>query len=155
LETIKTLAHSLEDIFKALFNEELEIDAEVENLILLAYDCLTLAFNGATYHGQFDSEQAMANAEPVFAQIEAQLGDFLRGAANNMPSSVDLGVDIALSIFEVDVAQGIDRLKSVLADPQALEVAGELRAQAEIFAGLAELLSLPDLERSRLWRFQP
>ncbi|MBW4638281.1 MAG: hybrid sensor histidine kinase/response regulator [Gloeocapsa sp. UFS-A4-WI-NPMV-4B04] len=143
LETIKTLAHSLEDIFKALFNEDLEIDAEVENLILLAYDCLRLPLMEQLTTGQFDSEQAMANAEPVFAQIEAQLGEFLRGAANNMPSSVDLGVDIALSIFEVDVAQGIDRLKSVLADPQAFEVAGELRAQAEIFAGLAELLSFP------------
>ncbi len=143
LETIKTLAHSLEDIFKALFNEELEIDAEVENLILQAYDCLRLPLMEQLTSGQFDSEQAMANAEPVFAQIEAQLGDFLRGAASNMPSSVDLGVDIALSIFEVDVAQGIERLKNVLADPQALEVAGELRAQAEIFAGLAELLNLP------------
>lgn len=143
LETIKTLAHSLEDIFKAFFNEELEIDAEVENLILQAYDCLRLPLMEQLTNGQFDSEQAMANAEPVFAQIEAQLGDFLGGAASNMPSSVDLGVDIALSIFEVDVAQGIERLKSVLADPQANEVGGELRAQAEIFAGLAELLNLP------------
>lgn len=143
LETIKTLAHSLEDIFKALFNEELEIDADVENLILQAYDCLRLPLMEQLTTGHFDSEQAMANAEPVFAQIEAQLGDFLKGGAADMPSSVDLGVDIALSIFEVDVAQGLDRLASVLAAPQAYEVAGELRAQAEIFVGLAELLGLP------------
>ncbi len=143
LETIKTLAHSLEDIFKALFNEELKIDADVENLILQAYDCLRLPLMEQLTTGHFDSEQAMANAEPVFAQIEAQLGDFLKGGAADMPSSVDLGVDIALSIFEVDVAQGLDRLASVLAAPQVNEVAGELRAQAEIFVGLAELLNLP------------
>lgn len=142
LETIKTLAHSVEDIFKALFNEELEIDAEVENLLLLAYDCLRLPLMEQVNTGQFDSEQAMANAEPVFALIEAELGDFLKGA-NDLPSSVELGVDITLSIFDVDVAQGLDRLTSVLADPQASEVAGELRAQVEIFAGLAELLNLP------------
>jgi chemotaxis family two-component system sensor histidine kinase/response regulator PixL len=33
LETIKTVAHSLEDIFKALFNPELTIDLEIEALL--------------------------------------------------------------------------------------------------------------------------
>jgi len=92
--------------------------------------------------GYFDPEQAMINAEPVFAEIEAQLGDFI-GAAGELPSSIDLGVDIALSIFEVDVAQGLERLEAVLAHPQDEEVAGELRAQAEVFSGLAELLCMP------------
>lgn len=142
LETIKTLAHSVEDIFKGLHNPELEIDAEVEHLLLQAYDCLRLPLIEQITTGQFDSEQAMANAEPVFAQIEAQLGDFLK-AAGDLPSSIDLGVDIALSIFDVDVAQGLERLTNVLANPQGEEVAGELRAQAEVFAGIAELLNLP------------
>ncbi|UBF24708.1 hybrid sensor histidine kinase/response regulator [Kovacikia minuta CCNUW1] len=48
------------------------------------------------------------------------------------------------SIFEVDVVQGLERLASVVASPQDFEVAGELRAQAEIFAGFAELLRLPE-----------
>lgn len=142
METIKTLAHSLEDIFKALFNEDLEIDAEVENLLLQAYDCLRVPLTEQITTGQYNSDQAMANAEPVFTKIEARLGDFLGGSAE-LPGSIELGVDIALSIFDVDVAQGLERLELVLANPQANEVAGELRAQAEVFAGLAELLNLP------------
>ena len=134
LETIKTLAHSLEDIFKALFHEELEIDTEIESLLLQAYDCLRLPVMEQITHGQFNREQAMAEAEPVFAQIEARLGDYLGGAAE-MPGSIELGVDITLSIFEVDVAQGLDRLAHVLAAPQKEEVSGELRAQAEVVAG--------------------
>jgi CheY-like chemotaxis protein len=47
------------------------------------------------------------------------------------------------SIFEVDVAQGIERLAMVLENPQNHEVEGELRAQAEVFAGFAEILGLP------------
>jgi len=143
LETIKTLAHSVEDIFKGLHNPELEIDAEVENLLLQAYDCLRLPLMEQINTGQYDSEQAMAMAEPVFAQIEAQLGEYLKGGAGDIPSSVELGVDIAASIFEVDIAQGLERLESVLAAPQDQEVEGELRAQAEVFAGIAELLNLP------------
>ena len=110
LETIKTLAHSLEDIFKGLHNEELEIDDSVEGLLLEAYDCLRIPLMEQLNTGQFDLDQAMAAAEPVFARIEAQIGEYLRGA-DTLPSSIDLGVDIALSIFEVDVAQGIERLK--------------------------------------------
>jgi len=142
LETIKTLAHSLEDIFKSLHSEELLIDAEVESLLLSAYDCLRLPLMEQITTGQFNSDQAMVMAEPVFAQIEARLGDFLRAAAD-LPTSVELGVDIALSIFEVDVAQGLERLSSIVTHPQDQEVAGELRAQAEVFAGIAELLELP------------
>ncbi|HCF29568.1 MAG TPA: hybrid sensor histidine kinase/response regulator [Cyanobacteria bacterium UBA11049] len=142
LETIKTLAHSLEDIFKGLHNEELEIDDSVEGLLLEAYDCLRIPLMEQINTGQFDLDQAMAAAEPVFARIEAQIGEYLR-AADTLPSSVDLGVDIALSIFEVDVAQGIERLKEVLAQPQGKEIAGELRAQVEVFTGIAEMLNLP------------
>ena len=142
LDTIKTLAHSLEDIFKALHHEELVIDDKVEGLLLQAYDCLRVPLIEQLETGYFDPEQAMTNAEPVFAQIEAQFGDFI-GAEGELPSSIDLGVDIALSIFEVDVAQGLDRLAFVLANPQGEEVAGELRAQAEVFSGLAELLCMP------------
>ena len=81
LETIKTLAHSLEDIFKALFHEDLEIDTEIEDLLLQAYDCLRLPTIEQITTGKFDSDKAMAQAEPVFARIEARMGDFLGGNA--------------------------------------------------------------------------
>ncbi|MBW4664094.1 MAG: hybrid sensor histidine kinase/response regulator [Chroococcus sp. CMT-3BRIN-NPC107] len=142
LDTIKTLAHSLEDIFKALHHQELIVDDKIEGLLLQAYDCLRVPLTEQLETGYFDPEQAMSAAEPVFTQIEAQLGDFI-GAEGDLPSSIDLGVDIALSIFEVDVAQGIERLAKVLEHPQDEEVAGELRAQAEVFSGLAELLCMP------------
>jgi chemotaxis family two-component system sensor histidine kinase/response regulator PixL len=144
LETIKTLAHRLEDIFKALHSEELKIDSDLESLLLQAYDCLRLPLMQQIRTGQLNTEQALAAAEPVFAKIEAQLKDYL-GGESFLPSSVELGFDIALSIFEVDVAQELDRLSAVLANPQNTPIAGELRAQAEVFTGIAELLSLPGL----------
>ena len=142
LETIKTIAHRLEDIFKALHNKELEIDAELESLLLQAYDCLRLPLMEQIMAGHFNAEQAIAIAEPVFAKIEAQLGDFLTGE-EVLPNAVELGIDITLSIFEVDVAQELERLTNVLAHPESNQVAGELRALADVFTGIAELLSLP------------
>ncbi|NJN75139.1 MAG: hypothetical protein HC796_01330 [Synechococcaceae cyanobacterium RL_1_2] len=54
-----------------------------------------------------------------------------------------MGVDVVSSIFEVDVAQEIERLKMAIANPQEQQIAGELRACAEVFSGFGEMLNLP------------
>jgi len=143
LETIKTLAHRLENIFKALYNESVEIDINLESKILQAFDCLRLPLMEQINSGNFNAEQALAIAEPIFAEIEEELGDAITQADNYIPSFSELGVNIALSIFEVDVAQGLEHLAVVVANPSNYEVAGELQAQAEVFAEFAELLKLP------------
>ena len=144
LESIATLAHRLENIFKVLYSDELDIDTDLESQLLQAYDCLRLPLMEQIQTGYFDPSQAFDLAEPIFAQLEERFSDQLSQAETYMPSSADLGVDMTQSIFEVDVAQGIERLSVVVANPQNYEVAGELRAQAEVFAGFAEFLNLPD-----------
>ncbi|MEO8892109.1 MAG: hybrid sensor histidine kinase/response regulator, partial [Coleofasciculaceae cyanobacterium] len=89
-------------------------------------------------------EQALAAAEPIFAQIEERLGDALTQDDVYIPSSTELGINMAISIFEVDVGQGLQHLKMVAAHPENFQVAGELRAQAEVFYGFAELLNQPE-----------
>ncbi|MDJ0716304.1 MAG: hybrid sensor histidine kinase/response regulator [Prochloraceae cyanobacterium] len=143
LDSITTLSHRLEDIFKSFYNEEVEIDTELETLLLQAYDCLKEPLMGLLEAGEFDGEQALSNAKPIFSKIEDRLGDVLARADDYIPTSKDLGVDIVASIFEVDVAEGLERLVNVIANPREYEIAGELRAQAEVFAGFAELLNLP------------
>ncbi|NJP17679.1 MAG: hybrid sensor histidine kinase/response regulator [Hydrococcus sp. CRU_1_1] len=142
LNAIKTLAHRLEDIFKALYSDTVEIDTELESLLLQGYDCLKNPLMEQIKVGSFDSEASIQVAESIFKQIEVLLGDSLAHADQYIPTSSDLGIDIVSSIFEVDVAQGLDRLASVIANPQDYEVTGELRAQAEVFVGFAELLGL-------------
>ncbi len=141
LDAIKTLSHRLEDIFKALHQEDLVIDEQLETWLLQAYDCLRLPLMEQINTGYFDAEEAIAVAEPLFAEIEEELKDYL-GKEDFLPSSVELGIDITLSIFEIDVAQGLERLIDVLADPEHNVVAGELRAQAEVFSGIGELFNL-------------
>src|SRR5919202_3649579 len=146
LEAIATLAHRLENIFNALYSETLEIDTDLESQLLQAYDCLRLPLMEQITMGRFDIEQALALGDPIFVQIEEKLGDALIQADNYIPSSSDLGIDMTKSIFEVDVSQGLEHLATVVAHPSDYEVAGELRAQAEGFAGFAELLNQPALE---------
>lgn len=143
LEAIKLVAHRLEDVFRALYNRSVEIDPELEGLLLQAYDCLRIPLLQQITIGSVDYGATLAAVEPVFSLIEEHLGDALAQIDNYMPMSSELGVDLVASIFETDVVQGLERLATVIANPQDFEVAGELRAQAEVFAGFAELLNLP------------
>ncbi len=141
LEAIATLAHRLETLFKVFYDESLEIDTDLESQLLQAYDCLRLPLMEQIKVGSFDAENALALADPIFTQLEERFGDALAQVDSYMPSSADLGIDMTKSIFDVDVQEGLEHLAVVVAHPQDYEVAGELRAQAEVFAGFAELLS--------------
>jgi two-component system, chemotaxis family, sensor histidine kinase and response regulator PixL len=141
LPGIQKIAHRLEDVFRALYRQEAEIDLDVEELLLQAFDCLRTPLVEQIETGFYDAEQAIAKAEPIFSVLENYLGDSI-GADLELPTAAELGFDIAQVVFSGDVTMGIERLKSVLAHPEVEEVAGEIRAQAEVFSGIAELLNL-------------
>lgn len=143
LGAIELLAHRLEDFFKALYSDEVEFDAELEGLLLQGYDCLSNPLTEQIEVGTFDEEAALLTAEPVFAALEVRLEDALKNADNYIPSSNDLGVDIVESIFEVDVVQALEHLQAVVAAPANCNPAEELQGTLEMFAGFAELFSLP------------
>ncbi len=140
LEGIKTIAHKLEDVFRSLYRFEGEIDADVEGLLFQAYDCLRLPLMDQLQSGQYESAAAIAAAEPVFEVLKLYLGDTDEDV--ELPTAAELGVDIVQIVFEGDVQLGIVRLQSVLANPEGVPVAGEIRAQIEVFSGIGELLNL-------------
>lgn len=142
LEAVKIIAHHLEDIFKALYIETVEIDSQLESWLLEASDRLKDPLMQEITIGKCDWESALSATIPILTKIEARLGDAIAAADNYIPTSTDLGVDMVASIFEVDVAEGLNRLANVLANPKDYEVAGELRAQSEVFAGFAEMFNL-------------
>lgn len=143
LEPIKAIAHRLEALFKALYSDTLTLDSDLESQLLRAFDCLRLPLTQQLTQGTFDGDQALAQAEPILHDLETHLANAMAETENFIPSSSELGFDMTTSIFEIDVQQGLERLATVLQQPEAHEVAGELRAQAEIFMGFAELLDLP------------
>lgn len=146
LEAIASLAHRLENIFKALYSDKLEIDTSLEGQLLQAYDCLRLPLMQQVVMGGFDAEHALAAAEPAFAQIEATLGDILQQIDHyDIPTSAQLGVDMTLSILEIDVSEQLERLTAAIATAQVDRVEAELRSQIAILIELAEILNKPGL----------
>ncbi|MCA1991762.1 MAG: Hpt domain-containing protein, partial [Coleofasciculus sp. S288] len=142
LETIKSVAHSLEDIFKALFNPNVLVDAEVEALLFEGYECLRLPLTAALTGGSVNSAEILDRTATIFALLQEKLGDCFSEEAQ-IPSSLELGFDVTQSIFEVGVTQRLDEIASVVASSDPIEVGNTLRTQAEVFLGLGESLNLP------------
>ena len=140
LDGIKTISHQLEDVFRTLYRFEGEIDADVESLLLQAYDCLRVPLMDQLQSGHYESASAIAAAEPIFDVLKMYLGEIDEDA--ELPTAAELGVDIIQIVFEGDVQQGISRLQNVLANPEGVSVTGEIRAQVEVFNGIGELLNL-------------
>jgi chemotaxis protein histidine kinase CheA/CheY-like chemotaxis protein len=142
LETIKTVAHSLEDIFKALFNPDLSIDPDIEALLFEGYECLRLPLNAELTGGNINHAEILDRTAAIFAQLQEKLGDCF-GAESHIPSSVELGFDVTQSIFEVGVNQRLEEIAAVIASAEPAAIATLLRTQSEVFQGLAESLNLP------------
>ncbi|MGF1513773.1 MAG: response regulator [Elainellaceae cyanobacterium] len=142
LDAIKAISHRLEAIFKSLYSDSLTIDSALEAQLLAAYDCLRLPLGELFETGAFDAEAALEAAEVILSPLEELCHDAIEQTKDFVPSSSDLGVNMAVSIFEVDVAAGIHRLETVAASAPN-DISAELRAQADVFFGFAELLSMP------------
>ena len=142
LDTIKLIAHRLEDFFKALYSDKINFDDQLENLFLKAFDGLRDPLVEQMEAGDFDEEEALLTVAPVFDQLEEILGEALKEADSYIPSANDLGVDIVESIFDIDVQQSLDHLVSVTNSPNQFDVAQELNEQLEVLSGFAELFNL-------------
>ncbi|MGD1948739.1 MAG: response regulator [Leptolyngbyaceae cyanobacterium] len=143
LETIKIIAHRLEDVFKALYSDTVVVDEDLETLLLRAYDCLRHPLQAQIDTGQFNEKQALAAFESIFGELDVRLGPAMEATDGFMPSAADLGVDIVASIFEIDVADVLSELRQILSTPQNYSCGQELQTQLEILNGFAELVELP------------
>ncbi len=146
LDTIKTIAHSLEDIFKALYNPNVVIDGELQALLVEGYECLQLAVTAEVTNSNINADGLLDRATTAFAQIQQKLGDAF-GTETHIPTSEELGFDIVKSIFEVGVKQRLESLNQAISNPpNQSEFCELLHSQSEVFIGLAESLNLPGLQ---------
>jgi two-component system, chemotaxis family, sensor histidine kinase and response regulator PixL len=145
LEVIKMIAHFLEDVFNALYNPSVVVDAELQTLLVQGYECLSIALNTKLIGSTVNDEELLQRATSIFTDLQEKLGDAFGGEAH-IPTSEELGFDIVQSVFEVGVQQRISSIaEAVNNPPNNDELIDFLQSQGEVFLGLAESLNLPGL----------
>ena len=142
LEAIEDLAHQIENIFRILDHPELPFDRDLDKLLFQLYDCLhrlvTCEINREPLPAGFHT-----TTQIILAALDDEIGHFVIAGQQTPPDLIS-GSDLTQSIFDVDIAQSLIRLERVLLDPSGDPIAvGEFRAQAEVFIGISQLLSLP------------
>ena len=141
-ESMKTMAHTLEDVFKAFYKPEVEIDSELEALLFEGYECLRSPLTSVLAGLESHDDEVLERATTIFAQLQKKLGKHFDPGAT-IPSSAELGFDITQSIFETGVCERLEQLATALAESDVVLIAQVLQTQAEVFVGLAESLGLP------------
>jgi len=144
LETIKTVAHSMEDVFKALYNPELSIDHQTKKLLYASYDCLRIPLTAEFSKAPIDREEILNRAAGIFAELTEIFGDYLSDQ-DAFPTSEELGVDVVESFFESVVPERIQELSVALSQGDPTNMTEVLQSQAEIFLALSQSLNLSGL----------
>ncbi len=141
-DTIKQIAHQLEEVFGALLSEKAIFDGELEILLFDIYECLRVAYNNEVEGDKSTDTQNLQRAAEIFVQLQEKLGDCFNEEPM-MLSSSELGFDMTKSVFEVGVKQRIAEIEAILQktnDPE--QIAQAVKSQMTVFVGLAESLSL-------------
>ena len=150
-ETIRTVAHHLEDVFKALYNPEIIWDKELAALLWECYECLhqavTIEITGNAQELPHKKEQTeiLNRVAIIFAKLKTKLADFFDREAP-LPTSDDLGFDVIGSIFAESMQQELQQLAAILATKNSEQIASTLSSEAEFFIGIAECYHLSGLK---------
>ena len=140
LTGIGNIAHDLENAIRALYADNVTFDVELEELLLQAYDCLRSPLQQQIETGNCEQESAITLSKPIFQQLETKLGRSLEEAAE-LPE-VPMETDMTVFLFEEEIPAGLRRWQGLLTHPQPNTIV-ELKTQAEVFATLGGMLSLP------------
>jgi two-component system, chemotaxis family, sensor histidine kinase and response regulator PixL len=145
-KTIETIAHHLEDVFQALYPEELVIDDELGALLLEGYEVLYVPLSAILAGYECDEEQILEQTADLFARLQAKLGDFF-GREAPLPTAEDLGFDVVGLIFGDSVPEDLNNIRASLATGNQQQITELLKTQAEFFLELGASYSLPGISQ--------
>ena len=138
---VQDIAHNLENAIRALYAKDTVFSLELEELLLQAFDCLRSPILEQIEKGQCQQEAVAKRSQLIFPKIEALLGHSL-DEASELPE-VPMETDMTVFLFKEEVPSGLRRWKQMLIHPENYNLSEELKNQAEVFATLGKMLSLP------------
>lgn len=143
LSEILTLSHNLENVFKILYRQEKNVDAELEELLLQAYDCLRTPLLDQLEKGSCNAAPFLEEANNLFERIEAKLGHSLEERLP-MPE-LDITADsqniVFISLIEQELSNFADLIDELDASPEST---AKLSAQCQSLIELGETLNMPN-----------
>ncbi|MDJ0659289.1 MAG: hybrid sensor histidine kinase/response regulator [Crocosphaera sp.] len=140
--TLSTLAHRLEDFFKVLkAGGNHTLDQQLEGLFLSSVDRLQQIAQWNRQGVEIDPTWLEKQINPLMDALYERLGEPQPEDAVNLLSE-DAEQDMVLLMFESEVEGCLQRLESVLNDPQQPCLQAEFLIAAQELEGLGQMLEL-------------
>jgi two-component system, chemotaxis family, sensor histidine kinase and response regulator PixL len=145
--TLSALSHRLEDSFKVLkVQSQLDISPELEALLLGAVDSLRQVIECDRREQAIPDEWLATAVTPIFDQLYELLGEPQPEDAVSMLGGDD-GRSIIPVLFETEVEGCLQRLQTVLENPEQPCLQEELSILAQELGDLGEMLQLLSFSR--------
>ncbi|MDJ0509847.1 MAG: response regulator [Crocosphaera sp.] len=142
-QTLSTIAHRLEDFFKVLkAGGDKTLDQSLETLFLTTVDRLRQIAQWNRQGVKIDSSWLQQNVDPIMDALYERLGDPQPEDAVNLLSE-DEEQDMVILMFQTEVEACLNRLESVLNNPQQPCLRAEFLIAAQELEGLGQMLELP------------
>lgn len=135
------LAHRLEDFFKVLKVGRAQVDGDVESSLLSSVDRLRQVANLNRQGSDVDEAWLEENANPLIDYLRDRLGEPTQEDAAALLSE-ETGEDMTVLLFETEVEGCLQRLESVLENPDQPCLVEEFTITAQELGGLGEMLEL-------------
>jgi two-component system, chemotaxis family, sensor histidine kinase and response regulator PixL len=145
LETLQTVAHSLEDVFATLCRSDVIVNLELEALLFQVYRYLQQLLTATLNHTHIDELTILHQATIVFTQLHQKLGAVPQHPPE-IPTAAELGIDLTKSIFETDVSQRLEKLSSLIKTANVQQIGQELHHLVTVLIDLAAALNVPGLD---------
>ncbi len=146
MHSVKKVAHRLEDCFKIIRENPVDIDQTVESQFLKGYDTLkdlVERLQGPYGLREEEGEEIVQNALPVFADLEANLNTLVSGGTVTKSTTIGAGNGKAKTNFAQQVK---DKLKEML---ELFKQGDSPDSRKQLIEGCNGLLKLD--ENTEIW----
>ncbi|MGD1714198.1 Hpt domain-containing protein [Dapis sp. BLCC M172] len=147
MHSVKKVAHRLEDCFKIIRENPVDIDQTVESQFLKGYDTLkdlVERLQGPYGLREEEGEEIVENALPVFAELESNLNTLVSGGTVTKSTTFEYGKEKAKTNFYQQVK---DKLKEML---ELFKKGDSPDSRKQLIDGCNGLLQLD--ENTEIWQ---
>lgn len=139
LETIKNIAHTLEDIFRAICQPNVVIEPEMKALFFEGYECLRDPLMAELSGSMVDTQMVEERSSIVLSRLQEKLGHFLQ---DEPESFSDVSFECIQIVLQGNIVPELEKTATAIVNAQLEEIAAILYNQTERFLGYAEALGL-------------
>ncbi|MFL9455333.1 response regulator [Tolypothrix bouteillei VB521301_2] len=139
LDTIKNIAHTLEDIFRAICQPNVVIEPEMKALFFEGYECLRDPLMAELSGSIVDTHMVEEQSSIVLSRLHEKLGHFLQDEAESFS---DISFDCIQIVLQGNIIPELEKTAIAIVNAQSEEIFAILSNQIERFIGYAEALGL-------------